>query len=153
MFSHDIKERDGSEHKMMTQILFTLKHLEFYKKMCVCARPFKCAVYTANRRTQAEAWRSMGNPETRGLLLEWAMAAPLPPVESAFPCPTWFRSWFSLHVCAHLVALRFRRPSVSGFSCCGASGHCPSVLPATRFSWPPPCSLARLWGALHMSKM
>ena len=28
MFNNDIKERDGSEHKMMTRILFTLKHLE-----------------------------------------------------------------------------------------------------------------------------
>ena len=28
MFSNDIKERDGSEHKTMTGTLFTLKHLE-----------------------------------------------------------------------------------------------------------------------------
>ena len=62
MFSNDIQERDGSEHKMMTRTLFTLKHLEPCRvrmsekwhaqreKMCVCARPVKCTVYTPPSR-------------------------------------------------------------------------------------------------------
>ena len=61
MFSNDIKERDGSENKMMTQTLFTVKHLEpcrvhvseivtrSTRKMCVCARPVRCTVHTSRR--------------------------------------------------------------------------------------------------------
>ena len=61
MFSNDMKERDGSEHKMMTRTLFTWKTswamqsahewnvTRSTRKMCVCARPVRCTVHTSRR--------------------------------------------------------------------------------------------------------